>query len=381
MHYFCIGSGIWSAVIAERIASVMGESVTIIERRKPIGGNCYSSIDDETGIECHRYGSHIFHTSISEVWEYLNKFCKFTSYRHKVLTSHAGKVYAMPLNLLTLNAFFDKNYTPGEAESFLANEIARDRIEQPTNLEEKAISLIGRPLYEAFIKNYTLKQWDRSPKDLPADIITRLPVRSTYNIDYFNDRWQGIPKDGYFKLFENMLSHRNITVRLNCDYESIKSEIPSDATVIYTGLPDQLFGYKYGELEWRSLRFDWETANVRDFQGTSVMNYADLDVPYTRIHEFKHYHPEREEPFNRHKTVICREYPMTYQRGAEAYYPVNDDRNNALYSRYVEEAGKIPNLILGGRLGAYKYWDMDKAVDNALQTFKLHLWNDSTMKY
>ena len=369
-RYFIVGAGVWGSVIAERLSSVMKEQVVIIDRRNHICGNCYSSLDGDTGIECHRYGSHIFHTSIKNVWKYLNQFCEFTSYRHKVLAMYDGKIYAMPINLFTINTFYVKNLTPTEAEKFLADETARDHIPVPVNLEEKAISLIGRPLYNAFIKNYTRKQWERDPRELPADIITRLPVRLTYNMDYFNDSWQGVPKDGYYNLFKKMLSHPNITVRLNCDYDSIKSEIPSDATVIYTGMPDQLFDYKYGELEWRSLRFEWETVNVRDYQGTTVMNYADLDVTYTRIHEFKHYHPEREEPFNCNKTVICREYPMTYQRGAEAYYPINDDRNNALYARYVEEAAKTPNLILGGRLGAYKYWDMDKAVADALHTFE-----------
>lgn len=373
MSYLVVGSGIWGAVIAERIASVLNQPVTIIDRRDHIGGNCHSSLDEETGIECHRYGSHIFHTSLPQVWEYLSQFCEFTSYRHKVLITHGGKVYAMPINLFTINAFYGKNFTPSEAEAFLAAEIARDHMEQPANLEEKAVSLIGRSLYDAFIRNYTRKQWERDPKELPASIINRLPFRTCYNMDYFNDTWQGVPKAGYFNLFKNMLAHPNITVRLNCDYASIKDEIPSDATVIYTGMPDELFDYKYGELEWRSLRFEWETRDVRDFQGTTVMNYADLDAPWTRIHEFKHYHPERAAPFNLEKTVICREYPAAWSRGKEAYYPVNDERNTALYARYAEEAAKTPNLILGGRLGAYRYWDMDKAVADALHVFETRI--------
>ena len=373
MSYLIVGSGFWGATIAESIATVMKQPVTIIDKRDHIGGNCHSSLDEETGIECHRYGSHIFHTSIPQVWEYLSRFCEFTSYRHKVLITHGGKVYAMPINLFTINAFYGKNFTPSGAEAFLAAEIARDRIEQPANLEEKAVSLIGRPLYEAFIRNYTRKQWERDPKKLPSAIISRLPFRTCYNMDYFNDTWQGVPRDGYFNLFKNMLAHPNITVRLNCDYANIRSEIPSDATVIYTGMPDELFGYKYGELEWRSLRFEWETHDVRDFQGTTVMNYADPDVPWTRIHEFKHYHPERTAPFNGGKTVICREYPATWSRGEEAYYPVNDERNTALYARYAAEAAQTPCLILGGRLGAYRYWDMDKAVADALHVFETRI--------
>ncbi len=373
MQYFIIGAGIWGAVVAERIASLLGEHVIVIDKREYIGGNCYSFIDDETGIECHRYGSHIFHTSIPEVWEYICKFCEFTPYRHKVLITHGGKIYAMPINLFTINAFYGKNFTPAEAEAFLAAEIARDLIEHPVNLEEKAISLIGRPLYEAFIKNYTRKQWEREPAELPAAIINRLPFRTCYNMDYFCDTWQGVPKDGYFNLFKNMLDHPNITVRLNCDYASIRTELPADATVIYTGMPDALFEYKYGELEWRSLRFEWETHDVRDFQGTTVMNYADMDAPWTRIHEFKHYHPERTTTYNLGKTVICREYSTTWSQGKEAYYPVNDDRNTALYARYAEEAAKNSGLILGGRLGAYRYWDMDKAVADALHVFEMRI--------
>ena len=373
MKFFIIGAGIWGATLAERIATVLNQPVTVIDRRDHIGGNCHSSLDQETGIECHRYGSHIFHTSLPQVWEYLSRFCEFTSYRHKVLITHGNAVYAMPINLFTINAFYGKNLSPAEAEGFLATEIARDHIEQPANLEEKAVSLIGRPLYDAFIKNYTRKQWERDPKELPASIINRLPFRTCYNMDYFNDTWQGVPKDGYFSLFKNMLAHPNITVRLNCDYADIKNEIPSDATVIYTGMPDELFGYKYGELEWRSLHFEWETRNVRDFQGTTVMNYADMDAPWTRIHEFKHYHPERTTPFKQDKTVICREYPATWSRGEEAYYPVNDERNTALYARYADEVAQTPGLILGGRLGAYRYWDMDKAVADALHVFETRI--------
>lgn len=372
-EFFIIGAGIWGATLAERIATVLNQPVTVIDRRDHVGGNCHSSLDQETGIECHRYGSHIFHTSLPQAWEYLSRFCEFTSYRHKVLITHGNAVYAMPINLFTINAFYGKNLSPVEAEGFLAAEIARDHIERPANLEEKAVSLIGRPLYDAFIKNYTRKQWERDPKELPASIINRLPFRTCYNMDYFNDTWQGVPKDGYFSLFKNMLAHPNITVRLNCDYADIKNEIPSDATVIYTGMPDELFGYKYGELEWRSLHFEWETGNVRDFQGTTVMNYADTDAPWTRIHEFKHYHPERTTPFKQDKTVICREYPATWSRGEEAYYPVNDARNTALYARYADEVAQTPGLILGGRLGAYRYWDMDKAVADALHVFETRI--------
>ncbi len=370
MQYIIVGAGFWGATIAERIASVMKQPVMVIDKRDHIGGNCHSSLDEETGIECHRYGSHIFHTSLPQVWEYINRFGKFTSYQHKVFITHEGKVYTMPINLSTINAFYGRNFRPAEAATFLEAEIARNFIEYPKNLEEKAISLIGRPLYEAFIRGYTHKQWEHDPRELPASIISRLPFRTNYDNSYFNDTWQGVPKDGYFNIFNKMLENPLIVLKLNCDYESIRSQLPSDCIVIYTGLPDRFFGYKFGKLEWRSLHFEWESLPVRDYQGTAVMNFADVDVPYTRVHEFKHYHPERAKTFALNMTVVCREYSQTYRQGCEAYYPVNNARNNELYAKYAEEAAQTPNLILGGRLGAYRYWDMDKAIADALNVFE-----------
>lgn len=373
--YCIIGTGIWGATMAERIATVLKEKVLVVDQREHIGGNSASFLDEETGIECHRYGSHIFHTSIQEVWDYLRQFCEFTTYRHKVLTTYAGKVYTMPINLETINSFYGKNLHPYEVKSFLAEEIAKAGITSPKNLEEQAISLIGRPLYEAFIKGYTEKQWECDPKQLPASIIQRLPLRFNYNNDYFNDTWQGVPKDGYFTLFKNILNHPNITLRLNTTFEEVRAELPTDTRIIYTGMPDQLFQYKYGELEWRSLRFEWETKAVQDYQGTTVMNYSDADVPYTRIHEFKHYHPERQEPFQCEKTVICREYPQTYDRTQIPCYPVNNQRNTEVYALYAREAEQ-QGILLGGRLGAYRYWDMDKAVENALHSFRADIMRE-----
>ncbi|MBQ7608538.1 MAG: UDP-galactopyranose mutase [Desulfovibrionaceae bacterium] len=371
MQYFVIGAGIWGSVIAERIASQMNEKVLVVERRPHIGGNCHSSIDEKSGVECHRYGSHIFHTSLPEVWKYINQFTSFTNYHHTVLTKHAGRVYSLPINLHTINDFYGKSLSPDEAKAFIAQEIAKEGLgSEPKNLEEQAISRIGRPLYEAFIRDYTRKQWEREPTELPAAIMKRLPVRFSYNTDYFSDTWQGIPRDGYAQLFKKLLDHPNITVQTNTAYEDIRDTIPSDALVCYTGLPDALFGYSLGELTWRSLRFEWETHDVQDFQGTTVMNYADSDVAFTRIHEFKHYHPERAKVYASKATVICKEYPKTWQRGDEAYYPVNDERNTALYEAYTKLAAKNPNVILGGRLGAYRYWDMDKAIENALHVFE-----------
>lgn len=369
MVYFIAGAGIWGCVMAERIASVLREPVTIFERRSRIGGNCYSEKWEDTGIECHIYGSHIFHTSLPEVNEYIRQFDELTPYRHKVLAKHGGRVFSMPINLFTINKFYGKELAPGQAEEFLGEEISRDRIESPQNFEEKGISLIGRPLYEAFFRNYTHKQWGRDPKELPAAILTRLPFRLAYNMDYFNDPWQGVFREGYTAFFEKLLANPLITTRLGCDFLNEKDKLPADAKIIYTGMPDKLFGCKYGRLDWRSLRFEWETVPCRDFQGTSVMNYPDLETPFTRIHEFKHYHPERKEIYESGRTVICREYPRNYEDGLEPYYPVNDARNNAIFELYKKEAEEA-GIILGGRLGAYRYWDMDKAIGDALRAFE-----------
>lgn len=360
----------FGSVLAERIATVLERPVDVYETRGHAGGNCHSFIDDESGIECHTYGSHIFHTNLPDVWKYINKFTAFNTYRHKVLTKHNGKTWQMPINLATFNDLYKKDLGPAEARRFLTAEIAACNINKPTNLEEKAISLIGRPLYEAFIQNYTTKQWGREPKELPADIITRLPVRYNYNAEYFDDFWQGLPLAGYHGLFKKMLSHPLITLHLNSEYKVPIEKMPSETIIIYSGMPDKLFDYYFGKLEWRSLDFKWESKDVQDYQGTSVMNYADLDQRHTRIHEFKHYHPERKTAFENNKTIICTEYPAAHKPGREVYYPINDKRNNELYALYQKEAAQIPGLILGGRLGSYKYWDMDKTIAYALEVFK-----------
>ncbi|MBO7681006.1 MAG: UDP-galactopyranose mutase [Thermoguttaceae bacterium] len=368
LRYLVVGAGITGSVIAERIAAVLGERVLLIDKRPHTGGNCHSSIDPETGIETHMYGSHIFHTSIEKVWEYISRFSAFTSYRHKVLIRCGGKTFFMPINLKTLIDFFGRNFSPDQARELMAQE--RDAFTHPRNLEEKAISLIGRPLYETFIAGYTQKQWGRSPQDLPADIITRLPVRTNFNTDYFNDPHQGVPKDGYFTLFDRLLSHPKIEVRTGTDFRSIRDQVPASCLVVYTGMIDEYFDHRLGALDWRSLSFEWETLPTSDFQGTTVMNYGDVDVPFTRIHEFKHYHPERREPFELEKTVICREYPAQYVPGREAYYPVNNTRNQELLAGYQKLAKQNTSLLFCGRLGSYCYWDMDKAIESALDLFE-----------
>lgn len=363
-----VGAGFWGSVMAERIASVFGERVLVIDRRNHTGGNSHSSVDEETGIECHAYGTHIFHTRKERVWTYLSRFTRFNYYRHKVLTEHGGRIYPMPIGLATINAFYGTSLRPGDAAAFIAEEAAKENITEPSNLEEKAISLVGRPLYEAFIKGYTWKQWQRDPRELPAAIITRLPVRTNYNPEYFDDPWQGQPEAGFHGLFQSMLSHPGITVRLGLSYNDIRARLSPGATVFYTGAIDEFFDYSLGMLNWRSLRFEKETPPMKDFQGAAVINQADLAAPFTRTHEFRHLHPER--AYTDAATVIVREYPVDFVRGGDPYYPVGTAADKELLARYRELAAEsAPNVIFGGRLGGYRYMDMDVTVDDALTSF------------
>ncbi len=367
--YIVVGCGFWGSVFAERIASVLNKKVVIVEKRDHIAGNCYSEIDKETQIEFHKYGSHIFHTSSEKVWNYLNNFGKFNSYRHKVITVHKGKHYIIPINLLTINDFYGLNLQPYEAEKFLDEEIKKYKIENPQNLEEKAISQIGKPLYEAFIKGYTEKQWNCPAKDLPVSIINRLPVRRNFRTSYFEDTFEGIPIDGWTNLFRNILKNSNISVRLNTDFFDIKDQLKENCKIIYTGQIDKLLNFKYGRLDWIGLDFKFERFNCKDWQGTSVMNYSDSNVPQTRTHEFKHLHLERKEIFEKPQTIICYEYPQKAQENDEIFYPVNTDKNMEIYEKYKKEC-ENKNIILGGRLGLYKYMNMDTTVKSALETFE-----------
>jgi UDP-galactopyranose mutase len=365
--YLIVGAGFFGAVIAERIANDKNELVVVIDKRDHIGGNSYSKIDDETGIEYHKYGSHIFHTSNEKVWRYINRFCTFNNYRHKVLTTYRNKVYQMPINLDTINSFYGMNLKPFEAKEFLRSEIEKEKIEIPSNFEEKAISLMGRRLYEAFIKGYTIKQWGIDPKLLPSNIITRLPVRYDYNNYYFDDPWQGIPLEGYGSLFEKILKHKNIKVYLNTDFFTIRNLLSPNCCIVYTGPIDCFFDYKFGKLGWRTLSFEKEILSVDNFQGTTVMNYAESSIPFTRIHEFKHFHVERR--YTQEKTIIFREYSKNLGPMDDPYYPINTERDKKIFEKYYEESKKIKNIIFGGRLGTYKYLDMDKAIESALKTY------------
>lgn len=360
--YVIVGSGLFGSVCAERLAS-SGKKVLVLEKRNHIGGNSWSEPDPETGIEVHKYGSHIFHTSNQKVWDYINRFTTFNDYRHTVWTTYQNRVHSMPINLGTINSYYGINLKPFEVENFLIKERGKEIYEVPKNLEEQAISLIGRPLYEAFIRGYTIKQWEKNPTELPAEIITRLPVRHNYNNRYFNDEYEGIPLKGYGEVFKKLLNHPNITVRLNVDWFSIRKEFKDDVSIIYTGSIDQYFDYKHGRLEWRSIELEREVHDVEDYQGCSVMNYADLNVKYTRIHEFKHYHPER--PASK-KTVTFKEYSKIISETTEPYYPVNTPRNQKLLALYKQEASLLNKVWFGGCLGDYRYNDMDDTIAAAL---------------
>jgi UDP-galactopyranose mutase len=368
-----VGSGFFGLTVAERVASELGRRVLVIDRRSHIGGNAYSAPDPDTGIEVHVYGAHLFHTSNVPVWEYVNRFTAFTDYRHRVYTNFRDEVYPLPINLGTINQFFRSAHSPTQARSLIAEQAAEFSTSDASNLEEKAISLIGRPLYEAFIRDYTAKQWQTEPTELPADVISRLPVRYTYDNRYFNDTFEGLPVDGYTAWLERMADHPNIEIRLDTDFFDTSNDVHKavavgNVPIVYTGALDRYFDYAGGELAWRTLDFEREVLPVGDFQGTPVMNYADSTVPYTRIHEFRHFHPERD--YMDDKTVIMREFSRFASRDDEPYYPVNTavDRRSLLAYRDLQ-AGE-PDVYFGGRLGTYKYLDMHMAIGSALTMYQ-----------
>lgn len=376
MDLLVVGSGFFGLTIAERAAEA-GRKVTVIDRRPHIGGNAYSEAEPETGIEVHRYGAHLFHTSNATVWEYVNRFTTFTNYVHRVYTTHKGVVFPMPVNLGTINQFFQAAYTPDQARALVREQAGEFDAKTAANFEEKGIALVGRPLFEAFFRDYTAKQWQTDPQKLSGDIVSRLPVRYTYDNRYFNDTWEGLPTDGYTAWLERMADHPNIEVKLGVDYFDESQPLSKKATVgqlpvVYTGPVDRYFDYTEGALSWRTLDFEQEVLDVKDFQGTSVMNYPDMDVPYTRIHEFKHFHPERKEIFDGDKTVIMREFSRFAERGDEPYYPVNTPTDREGLLAYRELAKGEKDVHFGGRLGTYQYLDMHMAIGSALS-----LWNNT----
>jgi UDP-galactopyranose mutase len=368
-----VGSGFFGLTIAERVASQLGKRVLVVERRGHIGGNAYSEPEPQTGIEVHKYGAHLFHTSNKRVWDYVNQFTDFTGYQHRVFAMHNGQAYQFPMGLGLVSQFFGRYFSPDEARELIAGQAAEIEAIEATNFEEKAISLIGRPLYEAFVKGYTQKQWQTDPKELPAGNITRLPVRYTFNNRYFNDTYEGLPANGYTAWLQNMAADERIEVRLDTDWFDVRDELRAanpDAPVVYTGPLDRYFDYADGRLGWRTLDFEVEVVPTGDFQGTAVMNYNDLDVPYTRIHEFRHFHPERDYPTD--KTVIMREFSRFASDDDEPYYPINTEADRALLAAYRDRARAetvAAKVLFGGRLGTYQYLDMHMAIASALNMY------------
>lgn len=370
-----VGSGFFGLTVAERAASQKGSRVLIVERRNHIGGNAYSEAEPETGIEVHKYGAHLFHTSNKRVWDYVNQFTDFTDYQHRVFAMHKGTAYQFPMGLGLINQFFGKYYSPDEARKLIEEQTDGLNPDEAKNLEEKGIALIGRPLYEAFVRDYTAKQWQTDPKDLPASNISRLPVRYTFNNRYFNDTYEGLPVEGYTAWLENMAAHENIEVRLDTDWFEVRDEIRAespDAPVVYTGPLDRYFDYSEGRLGWRTLDFETEVLETGDFQGTPVMNYNDAEFDYTRIHEFRHFHPEREDKYPKDKTVIMKEYSRFAEDDDEPYYPINTPADREMLLKYRERAEQETNeekVFFGGRLGTYQYLDMHMAIGAALSMF------------
>jgi len=362
-----VGSGFFGLTVAYR-AACDGYKVLVIDRRDHPGGNAWSYVEPQTGIEVHQYGSHLFHTSNHKVWDFVNQFSKFNEYRHTVMTRFKNKTLTMPINLSTIQGFYELSLSPEEARDLINQEIRDSGVDQFENLEEKAISLVGKGLYEALIKGYTSKQWETDPKKLPAEIITRLPVRFDYNPYYFSDKWEGLPVEGYHSLISNMVTHERIDLELSLDFSAIKQFIPSGKRVVYTGPIDEYFDFCQGALSWRTLDFQVEVHDVLDYQGTSVMNFADIEIPWTRIHEFKHLHPERTP--TRTGTVISREYSRFASKSDEPYYPVNTSEDRRKLDAYRGLSKTLPNVFFGGRLGTYQYLDMHMAIASALTKYE-----------
>ena len=364
-NYLVVGAGLFGAVFAHEAAQ-RGHKVKVIEKRDHVAGNIYTK--EVHGIQVHQFGAHIFHTSKKEIWKYVNQFAEFNRYTNSPVANYNGEIYNLPFNMNTFNKLWGVA-TPKEAMAKIEEQRAVLNGKKPENLEEQAISLIGTDIYEKLIKGYTEKQWGRKATELPAFIIRRLPVRLTYDNNYFNDTYQGIPIGGYTQIVEKMLSHDNITVETGVDFFDRKEEYLKEYDkVVFTGMIDQFFDYKLGELEYRSLRFETEVLDEDNHQGNAVVNYTDAETPYTRIIEHKHFEFGKGE---KGKTVITREYPANWKRGDEPYYPVNDSKNNSLYKQYQELASKeTENVIFGGRLGQYRYYNMDQVIGAALITVK-----------
>ncbi len=361
--YLIVGAGLYGAVMAHGL-NRKGKRCLVIDKRSHIAGNIYC--EEIEGIQVHKYGAHIFHTSDKAVWEYMNQFAEFNNYVNSPIAVYKDELYNLPFNMNTFSKMWGIR-TPQEARDMIAEQVREAGITEPRNLEEQGLSLVGRDVFEKLVKGYTEKQWGRECKDLPAFIIKRLPVRFTYDNNYFNDRYQGIPVGGYTAVVGRMLE--GIEVRTGTDFFEFRKAFPDIAgKIIFTGMIDEYFGYRLGALEYRSVRFETEALDCDNYQGNAVVNYTDREVPYTRIIEHKHFEFGRQE-----KTVISREYPSEWKAGMEPYYPVNDEKNNRLYEEYRKLAQKEKNVEFGGRLGEYKYYDMDKVAAAALEKVKIIL--------
>lgn len=362
MKLLVVGAGLFGATVA-RERALKGDNVTVVEKRDHLAGNIYTK--EIEGIQVHKYGAHIFHTNNQSVWEYINQFAQFNRFTNEVIANYKGTIYNLPFNMNTFNKMWGV-VTPDEARTKIKEQTAVLLNKQPRNLEEQAISLVGVDIYEKLIKDYTAKQWGRDPKDLPAFIIRRLPVRYTYDNNYFNDTYQGIPIGGYTQIVKRMLDNPNIEVKLGTDFLNKKEKYLKEFDkIVYTGMIDQFFDYKLGTLEYRSLHFETEILDEDNYQGNAVVNYTDSETPFTRIIEHKHFEFGKG---NKHKTVITREYPEDWSIDKEPYYPVNDSVNNGIQKRYRKFAEeKFPQVAFGGRLGLYRYYNMDQVILAALQ--------------
>lgn len=357
--YIIVGCGLFGAVCAHELVK-KGKSVLILEKRAHIGGNIYT--ENVEGINVHRYGAHIFHTHDKNIWQYINQFAEFNNYVNQPIARYKNECYNLPFNMNTFTKLWNDVFTPEEAKAKIEKEREASFTENPQNLEEQALNLVGRTVYEKLVKGYTEKQWGRKCSELPAFIIKRLPVRFTFDNNYFNDRYQGIPIGGYTQIIEKLIG--GAETRLNTNFFDEKEKWLNLAEkIIYTGAIDRYFDYVYGNLDYRAVRFETEVLNMPNFQGNAVVNYTEYEVPYTRIIEHKHFEFDSVSP----KTVISREYPCEWKLGDEPYYPVNDAKNNELYQKYKALADKEHKVIFGGRLGQYKYFDMDDVIANALE--------------
>lgn len=366
--YLIVGAGLFGAIFAHE-AKKAGKKVLVIDRRDHIGGNIYTK--EVEGIQVHQYGAHIFHTSDKEVWDYIQQFAEFNRYTNSPVVRYKDELYNLPFNMNTFSKMWGVR-TPAEAKEIIQRQIREAGITEPKNLEEQAISLVGKDIYEKLVKGYTEKQWGRRATELPSFIIRRLPVRYVYDNNYFNDKYQGIPVGGYTKIIERMLE--GTEVRLMTDFFADREILAKEAeNIIFTGMIDAYYDYCFGELEYRSLRFETEVLNMENYQGNAVVNYTEYEVPYTRIIEHKHFEYGCQGGYGgdgsgvSDKTVITREYPAAWSRGEEPYYPMNDEKNNALYARYRELADQEEHVIFGGRLGMYRYYDMHQVVKEALK--------------